>query len=151
MSYINENGVEVIWERIKGLINSILTKYTSQDSGWVNIPCESGFKAYSSGQTPQVKRQGVTIIVRGAFKPTATVTDTNVWTTMGIIPDEYCPANSIYRTCQGSGRAKWKMRIAEDGRVMLANYGTGTTSSSVSTSAWLVLGNIEYRAKQKDI
>ena len=75
----NDSGGWSTWSRVSG----------TDDTGWVNITINSGFAGVASPSTPQCRRIGNVVYLRGQFSNTgiASVNDF----TVGVIPAGYRP------------------------------------------------------------
>lgn len=145
MSWIDKNGLSYLWNNIKEKANAELIKYTTNDSGWINLTPSSNFDIYSTGQQPRIKKQGNMVIIDGAFKPKATIASSQLtsWLLVSTVPDGWNPSHVVYKVIQGSGRAKCKLQINSSGQILIANYGNRTTTSSIGNTVWLPM-NVEY-------
>jgi len=106
------------------------------DSGWVNLPLASGATAIS-GAVPQYRRIGNMVYLRGGF--------TNILgsvTAMATLPSGFRPAGSSVWVTVGTAQAMLnnnvshvRMEIATDGRIFLAQFGSGSvTQTRINTS-----------------
>ena len=108
------------------------------DSGWQTLSLSSDFAAYDTTATPKYRRVGKIVEVRGAVKPTKTLTSSNTEITIGTLPSGFRPSGYLVtHICQGSGGATWLLTIQADGRVTAARYRHGDAFTSMETTMWL--------------
>lgn len=108
------------------------------DSGWQTLSLTSDFAAYDGTATPKYRKIGKVVEVRGAVKPTKTLSSSNTEIVIGTLPSGFRPSGYlITHICQGSGGATWLLTIQTDGRVTAARYRNGDTFTNMETSHWL--------------
>lgn len=112
------------------------------DSGWINATLTSQFTEYSSSETPQYRKFGWLVEIRGAVKPTSAIAGSNTEYTIFTLPDGYRPGRGIRALCQGSGVAKWLLTVNPNGNVTFSRYGTSALEQA-RTGVWLTM-NIVY-------
>lgn len=131
----NDNGYNVMYYLIANYLGfytdlEIRNKlYKLYDTGWINIPLQSEISV-DDGLTPQCRRIGNTVMVRGSV---AGITE-NKWTLLGSLPAGFRPTGQshYYRTSM-AGYIGAAISISTDGK--LAFQGT----RSGSASGWLVI------------
>lgn len=109
------------------------------DSGWATASLTSGFKAYNnlSSNTPEYRKIGNEVYIRGVVSPTSTLGASSTGVTMFTLPAGFRPSKPVYEICQGSGKNVWLLSITTGGAVQVSRYGT-TANADIGTSAWLV-------------
>lgn len=112
------------------------TYINADDSGWITATLASNFTNYSSGSTPEYRKIGNIIEIRGIVKPKSVLTASNTGITIFTLPNGYRPSKVVYEVCQGSGRNVWLLTINTNGTVTISRYGV-TSNIDVPTSAWL--------------
>ena len=123
-----QNKVNIL-ESINKLSNEI------KDGGWENATLNSGFTQYDSGSTPQYRKVGKLVEIRGAVKPTSDIASGGSATIFDL-PTGCRPSNNIYVLCQGSGKNFWLLTIYEGGSIVVSRYGS-TANAKCPTGAWL--------------
>ena len=110
----------------------------SVDSGWITATLESAFKAYNNaaGNSPQYRKIGDVVHLRGVIAPTAAITGSGTSTTIFTLPAGFRPAASKSFICQGSGKNTWLLAVGTNGAVGFSRYGT-TEMIECGTNAWL--------------
>lgn len=111
------------------------------DSGWIEATLTSTFTNYSTNTTPEYRKTGKQVEIRGVVKPTATVTASTTGVTIFTLPAGYRPTKDVLEICQGSGRNVWLLTIKPTGVVTISRYGT-TGNIDIPTSAWLCFNKI---------
>lgn len=113
------------------------------DSGWTNVTLSSSFKAYgnNSSNTPQYRKTGNVIEIRGIVSPKSDLAGSNTGVTIFTLPSGYRPTKTVYEICQGSGRNVWLLTINTNGTVQFSRYGI-TANATANTSAWLCFNKI---------
>ena len=106
------------------------------DSGWIEATLTSNFTNYSTNTTPEYRKTGKQVEIRGVVKPTATITASNTGVTIFTLPEGYRPTKTVFEICQGSGRNVWLLNINTNGTVTISRYGT-TSNIDITASAWL--------------
>ena len=106
------------------------------DSGWKEATLNSGFTNYGAGTTPEYRKIGNIVEIRGSVKPTSEITGSTNGITIFTLPEGFRPTKDVLEVCQGSGRNVWLLNIKTSGAVTIARYGT-TSIVNIPTSAWL--------------
>lgn len=99
---------------------------TVYDTGWINLSMTTGWKA-TTGQTPQVRRLGPMVYIRGRVE---TISGSNV---SGSLTPCYIPPTTLANTCRPSrdhdyvqqvtaGGGSYRIWIATDGTVNAAGF-----------------------------
>ena len=133
---VNPNGVAST-QTVMDIKLNYLDEYCT-DSGWKNLPLSSDFEAYASTSVPKYRKVGKVVEVRGAVKPTATITSSSTEITIGTLPSGYYPSNyAVILVCQGSGQSQWTLTINTSGKVSMSRYSTGGVLTNPTTSSWL--------------
>lgn len=60
-----------------------------EDTGWLDLPLASGISSYNSSSTPQYRRIGNQVFLRGAFKG---INSEDVNVTVATLPEGFRPA-----------------------------------------------------------
>lgn len=109
-----------------------------EDTGWNTATVASGFRAYNgtTSNTPQYRRIGKQVKIRGVLQPTAAIAASTTAKAMFTLPEGFKPSKQEYKLCQGSIKNTWLLTIFTDGEVGISRYGT-TASAEIPTSAWL--------------
>lgn len=109
-----------------------------EDTGWNTATIASGFRAYNgtTSNTPQYRRIGKQVKIRGVLQPTAAISASTTAKAMFTLPEGFKPSKQEYKLCQGSIKNTWLLTIFSNGEVGISRYGT-TASAEISTSAWL--------------
>lgn len=79
------------------------------DSGWITLPLASGITAYNEANTPQYRKIGKLVIVRGTVKG---VTARN--TVLGTLPTGFRPSKAnpyVQNTSLGTGNFATQTRV----------------------------------------
>lgn len=113
-----------------------LTK--EDDSGWKTATLSSNFKPYNndSVNTPQYRKIGKMVEVRGIISPTKTIVGGSTTIPIFYLPEGFKPHKNVYSICQGTGINRWLLSVAEGGSVNFARYGTNDWKDA-DTSVWL--------------
>lgn len=106
------------------------------DTGWKEAALTSEFTNYATNTTPEYRKVGNCVEIRGCVKPTNTITASANGITMFTLPTGYRPSKDVLEICQGSGRNIWLLTIKTTGLVTISRYGT-TSAIDIPTSAWL--------------
>lgn len=116
-----------------------------KDSGWINATLTSNFKAYggSSTNTPQYRKIGKIIYIRGIIAPTAEIAS-GASKTIFTLPNGYRPTKPIYCLQQGSVKNSWLCAIDTSGSVSFQRYGA-SGYIACPTTAWLPF-QVEFTA-----
>ena len=109
-----------------------------EDTGWNTATIASGFRAYNgtAGNTPQYRRIGKQVKIRGVLQPTVEIAASTTAKVMFTLPEGFKPSKQEYKLCQGSIKNTWLLTIFSNGEVGISRYGT-TASAEIPTSAWL--------------
>lgn len=138
MSFLDELGTSVIWNRISGLFDNSYN--TPEDSGWKNFSFYSGdqdvtFGKYTSNSICRYRKIGNTVLCHGII----TIDVMNVPDPNGTALNQITtlPASigtldrTIYQICQGSFRHIWLLTIqpvSGGGAILNASRYGGTTN-----------------------
>lgn len=79
------------------------------DSGWITLPLASGITAYNEANTPQYRKIGKLVIIRGTVKG---VTARN--TVIGTLPSDFRPSKAnpyVQNTSLGTGNFATQTRL----------------------------------------
>lgn len=106
------------------------------DTGWKEATLNSNFTSYTTGTTPEYRKIGNIVEIRGSVKPTSEIIGSTTGITIFTLPTGFRPTKDILEVCQGSGRNVWLLHIKTSGAVTIARYGT-TSVENIPTSAWL--------------
>lgn len=107
-------------ETVEELLNA------EEDTGWIELPLESGVQAYNSGQTPKYRKIGKIVFIRGAV--------TNIQNrdiTIGTLPVGFRPASISYPYIQNTSVRTGhlpmfsRMIVGTDGRIRLEAVSDG--------------------------
>ena len=109
-----------------------------EDTGWNTATIASGFRAYNgtAANTPQYRRIGKQVKIRGVLQPTAAIAGSTTAKAMFTLPEGFRPSKQEYKLCQGSIKNTWLLTIFSNGEVGISRYGT-TASAEIPASAWL--------------
>lgn len=106
-----ENGVWGAWQPVR------------YDSGWIDLPLASGISAYSSSQTPQYRKVGNTVYLRGAVKGIK-----QDKTIIGTLPTGYRPtkvvsfAQNMSMSGGAANFARWQVQTDGDIEMQYTNH-----------------------------
>lgn len=127
----DEDGLnkENILESINNLSNEI------KDSGWENATLTSAFKNYGSDTSPEYRKIGKVVEIRGQVSPNSAIASGGT-ATIFTLPEEYRPSKTAYTLCQGSGKNTWLLSVTATGNVDFGRYGTNA-NAQCPTNAWL--------------
>lgn len=125
-----------------GYIEPIVTS-GMYDSSWQEPTFSSQFEHYNSAQTLKYRRIGNTVEIRGACKPTSTITGSVDEYLIFTLPDGYRPSHRIFCICQGSGVSIYMVSIATDGSVYFSRCREGNTYVDATTTFWLPI-NVQF-------
>lgn len=123
-----QNKVNIL-ESINKLSNEI------KDSSWENATLTSAFKTYGSDTSPEYRKIGKVVEIRGQVSPNSAI-ESGGTATIFTLPEGYRPSKTVFTLCQGSGKNSWLLTIANTGDVMFARYGT-SANAQCPTNAWL--------------
>ena len=118
-------------------------KVISADDKWVTATLTSDFTAYdgTSSNTPEYKKMGKLIEIRGKVSPTSAIAGSATSCTIFTLPEGYRPSKEVYSVCQGSGKNTWLLGVYPSGNVTFSRYGT-TEYIDTPINAWLLLNVI---------
>lgn len=102
------------------------------------LPLDSTAAEYSGADYPIYSRNGRTVILWGAVKPTSTVAAGDTLA-VGKLPEGYRPRVSVVNICQGSGTAIFATRVYPSGSVTVERYRDSSGYKQMTTSTWLPL------------
>ena len=133
------NGGLYRWESdyASGVQYKILDTGNFVDSGWKTATLQSGFTTYTSATPVKYRKHGNLVEIRGAVKPTATITGGTTEHPIFYLPEEFKPSQKIVQRCQGSGLNTWSFVVDSSGAVSFGRYGSGTSYVDAGTNAWL--------------
>lgn len=100
-----------------------------QNTPWINLPL-SGVTEYTTGTTPQYKRKGGVVYLKGAVKGITAVNKI-----IGTLPVNYRPRGTSHNYAMpttGKGMARWA--INTDGTIVLEN--TTDTATTIPATDW---------------
>lgn len=104
----------------------------------------TGMGPYTAGTDITVSSMGRLVVVAGVATATTDAgrtalagTGTNTANTLGTVPAGLRPPSDIFTVCQGSGTAKWLMRVAADGTMSAARY-----DATVPSKPWLTFSAV---------
>lgn len=136
--YTNDSDANSITNYINDSLTSALTQRLSPRSGTISYA--SGWGAYSTSETPVLKKVGNNVTFYGAFKFTGSEFTLNGTDkeTIATIPEEYRPEKSVNALCQGSGSFAWLITVsAIDGTVAISRFrNESNVSQSINASRW---------------
>lgn len=140
VTYANYSSLPDYYFIGKGTLENVLTGKGLTDSGWQNLTLSSGVTVGSIGGTPQCRRIGKMVYIRGSVAFTASSSSKTVAT----IPDGYRPPTQMYKMGVTGGTRYSRMYVATGGGIgvdWIYNVnGTQVTSGSI---AWYDI-NISY-------
>lgn len=110
-------------------------KAANADTGWQDAELSDAFSAYNTNNTPQYRRVGKMVTIRGWVTPTAEI-DASATTTIFTLPEGYRPSRPVSAICQGSTMSHWLLQIQTSGAVTCARYGT-TEYIAIAAGRWL--------------
>lgn len=108
------------------------------DSGWQTATLTDDFKPYNNtaSNTPQYRRVGKVVQVKGVVSPTSTIDGSTTQHTIFTLSSAYRPSSLIYTLCQGSSYNKWLLIITTTGNVTFSRYGSNAWTDA-GTTVWL--------------
>ena len=80
------------------------------DSGWIDLPLDTGISAYSEAQKPRYRRVGKEVFLSGVFKG---ITESN--TNIATLPNGYRPSKKIIVAVGSVGQIISRISIDVDG------------------------------------
>ena len=89
------------------------------DTGWINLPLADGITSYNSDSTPQYRKKGNQIFLRGAFKGIDSA-ETNK--TIGVLPEEFRPPKGypyVQNMSTKNGPNFVRYNIRSDGQIIM--------------------------------
>ena len=110
------------------------------DTEWIPLQL-TNFKEYDATTQPEYRVKGNVVEIRGTISPLIAHSSSANRETFARIPQAIAPSKTIYRVCQGSGKATWLFTIQEDGQLQFSRYGV-SSYENVTTTAWLVFDEI---------
>lgn len=140
---------EVPWSKMSPEIipDSNLPSWLRGDSGWVDIPLSSGISVQDVGQSVQVRKIGIQVYWRGAFKQTTGSFPANGTVTIvdtGDIPAAFLPdsvvtgAPYIYHSAGNLPESDAQIRLTANGALELRV--PATVSPYYTTASIMYLG-----------
>lgn len=117
-----------VFERLDALEAKVanLESIVGTDTGWIDLPLDSGIQAYNSGQTPKYRKVGKIVFLRGAVTNVA-----NRDTTIATLPVGFRPASISYPYVQntsirtGNFAMFSRLIVGTDGRIRLEAISDG--------------------------
>lgn len=105
---------------------------------WKRAELTDYFAPYQNeiGNTPEYKKDGQTVEIRGVVSPTLKIGGSADRYTIFILPEGYRPTKAVPCVCQGSSKNTWLLSVQTDGLVTFARYGT-TEYTNATTTSWL--------------
>lgn len=113
------------------------TALSLSDSGWLDLPLESGWVAYNAAQTPKYRKVGGVVQVVGAVKPTANKAVEVSIVAVGTLPVGFRPSYRTLTLNPASGSNRVTVSAEPSGTVAVSRYGTGSGFVTVATSHWV--------------
>lgn len=105
---------------IKALSPSDATAY---DTGWVAVPAAGTFTS-----TCEVRRIGRQLHFRGVFASSVNYTQSNAYSTLGVLPTDMRPSTQIFLAGVGwSGTAQFQAKILSTGEIQLRLFSGSVT------------------------
>ena len=120
---------------------AVIDGVTIADSGWQALTVTGDFAAYSTEAAPRYRKVNGLVEVRGAVKPTSSITINATTRTFATLPTGYRPSTYGLETLsQASDRKMWLFTINTSGELKASRLRDTNSSSYVtaSTSEWLV-------------
>ena len=133
-----KNGDTGAWNGWATIAN---TSDLPSDSGWVNVPLNTGLVSqYGSGNPAlRCRKFGPVITVAGILKANYAFTPTSETShRLATLPSGCRPASTYNVVMQGSGSNRWLCSIRPDGNMYISRYSNNTTANNqVPANAWL--------------
>lgn len=128
--YISERFGEARW------IESMV-----EDTGWQTITLNSKFHAYGNASeqptnTPQYRKVGKTVYIRGAIAPYENQTSDGSGVVFANLPSDCRPSKNVFILCQGTGTKIWMLTIYTDGDLMISRYRDGASWNTIYADHW---------------
>ena len=132
------NKVEAALEDLNVVdeLENAVRELTVPETGTVTY--ESDWGAYSSEQTPTIRKVGNAVCFSGAFAFSGTAfTSDGTGVTVCTIPEGFRPPAMVGVLCQGSGTNLWMLRVNSNGNVNVSRYRNAAgTYQQVISSSW---------------
>lgn len=109
-----------------------------EDTGWKTITLNSKFHTYedNSANTPQYRKVGKTVYIRGAIAPYENQTSDGSGVVFANLPSGYRPSKNVFILCQGTGTKIWMLTIYTDGDLMISRYRDGASWNTIYADHW---------------
>lgn len=107
------------------------------DIGWIPLSFSGYFESYTSTDTVKYRKVGNIVEIRGACKPTQSISGSLTEYVIGNIGSSFAPSSTVRILCQGSGTTCWLLIVKANGDLTFSRYRQGGTYASASTSTWL--------------
>lgn len=109
------------------------------DSGWITPTLTSDFTFYADNSNAlKYRKIGKMVEIRGAVKPTKTITGDSTQHLIFTLPEGFRPSfYSVDILCQGSNYNSWLCEIKTDGNVYFSRYRDLANYYNVSSAHWL--------------
>ena len=111
------------------------------DSGWVNVPLNTGLVAQYNSSNPALRcrKFGPIVNVMGILKTNYAFSPSDTFNyRIATLPSGYRPSYQQNVVMQGSGSNRWVLAIKSDGTMYITRYSNNTTViNQVPANAWL--------------
>lgn len=109
-----------------------------EDTGWKTITLNSKFHTYedNSANTPQYRKVGKTVYIRGAIAPYENQTSDGSGVVFANLPSDCRPSKNVFILCQGTGTKIWMLTIFTDGDLMISRYRDGASWNTIYADHW---------------
>lgn len=125
-------GNDYIFDASSG--TPLLNPECLNDSGWQNITLPSGISAGSLGGTPQCRKIGNHVFVRGGYSGTKGSSGLK----LGTLPSGWKPTAQLYWLCAGTGARTYRVFINTSGEIYLEwAYPFGSNTAWTGSFAWV--------------
>lgn len=123
---------------------NLLENLTSKEWKKLELPSDSKFKLYSSGEDSPIKYKKIMNIVflQGVITPKSDIEGSAEEQLILKLPEELVPSYPGRFICQGTGKNIWLLNLNKDGKLSFSRYGSSSDAICLEGN-WLPF-NIVY-------
>lgn len=133
-----EPGTPIIASNMNNIEQGIARAHEAiADTGWINLTLKNGIEKYSNEETPQYRKKGQTVFLRGAVKGV-----TNGNTVIGTLPSDCRPSALhpfVQNTSAGTDGTAYfsRLRVNTNGDIVVEN-----SNRTFSADRWIPISTV---------